>query len=128
MNSERIQKNSERVRPISSRFEPILWHVWWNLATFLLHHAQKTGFFSKKRIDSKRHPKTCKRLPTSSKCRNAIFLIIFYGGLHTFHSDPRMRSMPNYLHLHGKTSNVCDRAVFHLFLARAMMILIMFNV
>ena len=26
-----------------------------------------------------------------------IFLIIFYGGSHMFHSDPRMRSMPNYL-------------------------------
>ena len=34
---------------------------------------------------------------TSSKCRNANILIIFYGGSHMFHSDPRMRSMPNYL-------------------------------
>ena len=66
-----------QIGPITPRFEPILWHAWWNLAVFWLYHAQKTAFSSRKKIDPKRHPKTYKRLPTSSKCRNALFLIIF---------------------------------------------------
>ena len=53
--------------------------------------SQNSSFLEKK-IDPKRHPKTCKRLPASSKCCDALFLIIFYGGSHTFHSDPRMRT------------------------------------
>ena len=81
-------------RPISPLFEPIFWHVWWNLAVLLDIPCSENSVFLKKNW-SQRHPKRCKRLPTSSKCHSAIFLIIFYGGSHTFHSDPRMRSMPN---------------------------------
>ena len=33
--------------------------------------------FPREKNWSQKHPKTCKRLPTSSKCRNALFLIIF---------------------------------------------------
>ena len=68
---------SAKIGPITPRFEPILWHVWWNLAVFWLYHAPKTAFSSRKKIDPKRHPKTCKRLPTSSKSCNALSLIIF---------------------------------------------------
>ena len=39
--------------------------------------SENSVFLERKKIDPKRHPKTCKRLPTSSKCRNALFLIIF---------------------------------------------------
>ena len=33
--------------------------------------CSENSVFLEKKIDPKRHPKTCKRLPTSSKCRNA---------------------------------------------------------
>ena len=33
--------------------------------------------FSQEKILPKRHPKACKRLPTSSNCSNALFLIMF---------------------------------------------------
>ena len=36
------------IRPISPRFEPILWHVWGDLAVFWLYHAHKTAFFLEK--------------------------------------------------------------------------------
>ena len=49
-------------------------------------------------------------LPTSSKWCNAVFLIIFYGGLHTFYSDPRMRSMPNY----ARHSHHVHRSLWHM--------------
>ena len=64
-------------RQNSTKFTP-------GLALFVVYVIQfscmlkKTAFFSKKMIP-KGIPKQCKKLPTSSKCSNAIFQIIFYG-------------------------------------------------
>ena len=41
---------SAKIGPITPRFEPILWHAWWNLAVFWLYHAQKTVFSSRKKL------------------------------------------------------------------------------
>ena len=51
------------IRPISPPFEPILWHVWCNLAVFWLYHAQKTAFSSRKKLIPKGIPKHAKGFP-----------------------------------------------------------------
>ena len=39
--------------------------------------CSENSVFLEKKNWSQKHPKTCKRLPTSSNCHNALFLIIF---------------------------------------------------
>ena len=71
-------RNSTNYTPILSPFRGM--HDW-NLAVFLLCQARKTAFLSKKR-SQKASPKM-QRFPTSSKCRKAPFLIIFFTAVHT---------------------------------------------
>ena len=49
-----------QIRPSSPSLDPFLRHIWWHLAVFRLHHAQKTSIFSKKKFDPKRLPKSSK--------------------------------------------------------------------
>ena len=79
-------RNSTNYTPILSPFRGLRD---WNLAFFCYTRLRKQRFSRKKR-SQKASPKM-QRFPTSSKCRKALFLIIFYGGSHMFHSDPRMR-------------------------------------
>ena len=76
-------------------FGPIQRHTWLEFSCFFVIPGSENSVFLEKR-SQKASPKM-QRFPTSSKCRKALFLIIFYGGSHMFHSDPRMRSMPNYV-------------------------------
>ena len=88
-----FRRNSSNFTQIWARFVACMMEF----ICILAIPCSENGVFLEKKNDPKRHPKTCKRLLTSSKCRNANILIIFYGGSHMFHSDPRMRSMHNYL-------------------------------
>ena len=57
--------------------------------------CSERSVFLVKKFDPKRHPKVCKMLPTTSKCRGAIFLIILsrwltnvsLGSLHAQHAQ-----------------------------------------
>ena len=64
----------------STNFIPIWAHFVSCMVEFsciLAIPCSENSVFLEKTVDPKRHPKTSKRLPTSSKCRNALFLIIF---------------------------------------------------